>query len=258
MILIIGNQDMKHAQLLHVFLLPLQRFTAVRFFDEFAYAVTFEQTDPFYVVDLSGEQPVVSGELKVSGFSEYLHPIDGEEKLLLAIGSDADETGTILGYQISLFDATDASLPTLVDRLVVENDVDTWSSSSASWDERAFRFLPLGDAMGKVIIPMSIYTYQEYDEDTGLLLETPISTNYEGFSVFNVENGQITKDFDIDHSFEIPYNESCTQWYDWLPERSFVFDGNVVTMKKYTIISTSLSTGETLWTVPLNSTLIGC
>lgn len=230
----------------------------MRFFDDFAYAVTFEQTDPFYVVDLSGEQPVVSGELKVSGFSEYLHPIDSEDKMLLAIGHDADETGMILGYQISLFDATDASQPTLVDRLVVENDKNSWSSSSASWDERAFRFLPLGDEMGKVIIPMSVYTYQEFDEVTGEQLETPISENFEGFSVFNVANGQITKDFDIDHTFEVAYDESCGQWYEWLPERSFVIDGNVVTMKKHTIISTSLSTGETLWTVPINKSLVGC
>jgi len=220
--------------------------------------VTFEQTDPFYVVDLTGEQPIVSGELKVSGFSEYLHPIDSEETLLLAIGHDADETGNILGYQISLFNASDASEPTLVNRLVVENDENTWSSSSASWDERAFRFLPLGEAMGKLIVPMSIYTYQEFDTDTGALLETPISKNFEGFSIFNVANGEITKDFDIDHSLEIPYDESCNFMYDWLPERSFVFDGNVVTMKKHTVISTSLTTGNTLWTVPINASWTGC
>ena len=125
-------------------------------------------------------------------------------------------------------------------------------------DERAFRFLPLGDAMGKLIVPMSIYSYQEFDEVTGEPLETPISQNFEGFSVFNVENGVITKDFDIDHSYEIPYDETCMQWYEWLPERSFVFDGNVVTMKKYTVISTSLSTGETLWTVPITASMSGC
>jgi len=188
--------------------LELQVFTAVRFFDDFAYAVIFGQTAPYYVVDLSGEEPIVSGELKVSGFSEYLHPIDSNDKMLLSIGHDANETGIILGYQISLFDASDASNPTLMNRLVIENDENSWSSSSASMDERAFRFLSLGEAKGKVIIPLSRYKFQEFDE-SGQLLSSPISENFEGFSIFNVENGQITKDFDIDHGLEIPYDESC-------------------------------------------------
>jgi len=193
----------------------------------------------------------------VSGFSDYLHPINGDDTLLLAIGYDADETGSILGYQLSLFDASDASNPTLVNRLVIENDENTWTSSSASWEERAFRFLPLGEGKGKAIIPVSLYKYQEFDE-SGQLLATPISETFEGFSVFNIENGQITKDFDIDHSLEVPYDEACNHYFEWLPERSFVFDGNVVTMKMHTVISTSLTTGQTLWTVPVNETYTGC
>lgn len=174
---------------------------------------------------------------------------------MVAIGQDADEDGFVLGFQISLFDASVASEPKLVDRLPVENEKNSWSSSSASWDERAFRFLPLGDRKGKVIVPLSIYSYQEFDEVTGQRLDQPIGKNFEGFSVFNIEDGKITKDFDIDHSFEA----TCTNglWYDWLPERSFVFDGNVVTMKKHVIMSTSLSTGETVWTLPINESSAG-
>jgi Beta propeller domain len=182
----------------------------------------------------------------VSGFSEYLHPIDREDKLLLSIGHEADENGLILGYQVSLFDASVVAEPRLVDRLVVENRANSWSSSSASWDERAFRFLPLGDEMGKLIIPLSIYT------------ENPQSQNFEGFTVFNIENGTITKDFDIDHSLEVKNDILCNRWFEWLPERSFVFDGNVVTMKKHTIISTSLSSGETLWNIPIDGSLHDC
>ena len=112
--------------------------------------------------------------------------------------------------------------------------------------------------MGKLIVPMSIYTYPEFDAVTGEVVDASVSDNFEGFSVFNVENGVITKDFDIDHSYEIPVDETCFQSYEWLPERSFVFDGNVVTMKKHTVISTSLSTGETLWTVPITASMAGC
>ena len=153
-------------------------FTAVRFFDDFAYAVTFERIDPFYVVDLTGEQPVKAGELKVSGFSQYLHPIDSNDQYLVALGQDSDEDGNVLGLQISLFDATTASNPILIDRLVVEQEQNTWSDSSASWDERAFRFVSLGDRKGKVIIPLSTYTWQEFDEVTGEPLAMPLEQNF--------------------------------------------------------------------------------
>jgi hypothetical protein len=199
-----------------------------------------------------------AGELKVSGFSEYLHPIDSEDKFLVAVGQDADDAGNILGFQISLFDATNSSKPSLIHRLVVEQEKNTWSSSSASWDERAFRFVPLGERKGKVIVPLSINTWQEFDELTGVSLEIPQEKNFEGFRVFNIENNRITKDFDIDHSFTVDYDETCMYWYDWLPERSFVFSGAVMTMKQHTIISTNLTTGETLWTLPINETSIGC
>lgn len=222
--------------------------------------MTFEQTDPFYVIDLSNEQPKKSGELKVSGFSQYLHPIDSEDKFLVSVGQEADDSGNILGIQISLFDATNSAKPSLIDRLVVEQEKNTWSSTSASWDERAFRFLPLGERTGKLIIPVSMYTYQEFDEATGERLSMPLEQSFEGFSVFNIDiANNITKDFDIDHSFTIDYtSQNCNYWYDWLPERSFVFSGNVMTMKQYTVISTSLSTGETLWSMPIDETLLGC
>jgi uncharacterized secreted protein with C-terminal beta-propeller domain len=135
-----------------------QRFTTVRFFDDFAYAVTFERIDPFYVIDLSNEQPMVAGKLKVNGFSEYLHPIDRNDQFLLAIGQNADDSGNVLGYMVSLFDASNQTNPTLVDRLTIEQQKNSYSSSTASWDERAFRFVSLGDKKGKLIIPLSIYT----------------------------------------------------------------------------------------------------
>ncbi len=91
-----------------------EQIRAVRYFGDIAAVVTFRQTDPLYLLDLSG-QPKVLGELKVPGFSTYLHPIgDG---LLLGIGQDADKTGMVTGMQASVFDISDLSRPALVDRL---------------------------------------------------------------------------------------------------------------------------------------------
>lgn len=80
---------------------------SARFFGDTGYFVTFEQTDPLFSVDLSDPQnPQILGELKVSGFSSYLHPYG--ENLLLGIGYEADEkTGTVEGLKLSMFDISD-------------------------------------------------------------------------------------------------------------------------------------------------------
>lgn len=74
---------------------------------ETGYFVTYRQTDPLFSVDFSDpKNPEIIGELKIPGFSEYLHPYgDG---LLLGIGMDTDEeTGVTNGVKISMFDISD-------------------------------------------------------------------------------------------------------------------------------------------------------
>ena len=110
-----------------------ERIYAVRFVGDVGYVVTFRQTDPFYTIDLSDPaNPVVRGELKITGYSGYLHPIDGD--LVLGIGQEATETGRTMGTKVTLFDVSDLDNPTALD---------TWApggggSSSAEWDHRAF------------------------------------------------------------------------------------------------------------------------
>jgi len=105
---------------------------AVRFVDETAYVVTFRQVDPFYVVDLSDPtSPVVRGELKIPGYSSYLHPIgDG---LVLGVGQDADTNGRTQGAKVSLFDVSDPTNPVELDTWV---EIDGYSD--VEWDHRAF------------------------------------------------------------------------------------------------------------------------
>ncbi len=84
-----------------------ERIYSARFLGEIVYFVTFRQTDPLFAVDLKDpEEPKVLSELKISGFSEYLHLY--EEKRLLGIGMEADEnTGTTAGMKLSMFDISD-------------------------------------------------------------------------------------------------------------------------------------------------------
>ncbi len=84
-----------------------ERIYSARFMGNTAYFVTFRQTDPLFSVDLSDpENPRLLGELKIPGFSEYLHPYGSN--LLFGFGQDADEkTGRTLGLKLSMFNISD-------------------------------------------------------------------------------------------------------------------------------------------------------
>jgi len=98
---------------------PGERIYSVRFMGEKCYMVTFRQVDPLFVIDLSNPQsPEVIGELKVPGFSNYLHPIS--ETVLLGIGQNIDEiTGNQTGIKLSTFDVSDGGKPREIMHLIL-------------------------------------------------------------------------------------------------------------------------------------------
>ena len=113
-----------------------ERIFGVRFIDDVGYVVTFRQVDPLYVVDLSRpSDPVVRGELKIRGYSAYLHPLGPD--LLLGLGQDATEEGRVLGTQVSTFDVSDPRRPALLRRVTLGK---AWSE--AEWDHHAFLYWP--------------------------------------------------------------------------------------------------------------------
>ncbi len=121
-----------------------ERVYAVRFVGDVGYVVTFRQIDPLYTLDLSApEQPRVLGELKIPGYSAYLHPIGDD--LLLGIGQDATDDGRATGTQVSIFDVSDLRRPTRLHRLVLGPG---WSEAEA--DHHAFLFWP---RTGLVVVP---------------------------------------------------------------------------------------------------------
>ncbi len=113
-----------------------ERIFGVRFIGDVGYVVTFRQVDPLYVVDLSRpSDPVVRGELKIRGYSAYLHPLGSD--LLLGLGQDATEEGRVLGTQVSTFDVSDPRRPALLRRVTLGK---AWSE--AEWDHHAFLYWP--------------------------------------------------------------------------------------------------------------------
>ena len=83
---------------------------SVRWFDTLAIVVTFRQTDPLYAIDLTDpSEPRLMGELKIPGYSEYLHPLGARR--LIGVGQDASRSGMVRGAQAALFDVTDLTQP---------------------------------------------------------------------------------------------------------------------------------------------------
>jgi uncharacterized secreted protein with C-terminal beta-propeller domain len=122
---------------------------SARFIGDDAYLVTFLQTDPLFTIDLTDPtNPRLAGELKIPGFSRYLHPLG--ENQLIGFGRDADATGQTLGLQASLFDVTDRANPKRVD--VLEISTDGWAYSAAEWDHLAFQF---NAEAGVMMIPLA-------------------------------------------------------------------------------------------------------
>jgi hypothetical protein len=122
-----------------------EQIYAVRFIGDLAYVVTFRQIDPLYVIDLSDPaNPVEAGELKIPGYSAYLHPVgDG---LLLGVGQDATDTGRTTGTQLSLFDVSDPADPQRISTLPIGG------YSEVEWDHKAFLFWPQD---GTIVLPVS-------------------------------------------------------------------------------------------------------
>ncbi len=142
-----------------------ERVYAVRFIGDTGYVVTFRQTDPLYTVDLSDPaRPRVTGELKITGYSAYLHPV-GEDRLL-GIGQEATAEGRTTGTQVSLFDTSD---PGGAERIAQYRFAG--GHSEVEGDPHAFLYWPDKDL---VVIPVSGgYTEQSggYPESGAVVLK---------------------------------------------------------------------------------------
>ena len=115
-----------------------EQIKSVRWFDDLAVVVTFRQTDPLYAVDLSDpSSPALLGELKIPGFSEYLHPLGPWR--MIGVGQSADAaTGMTTGAQSALFDVRDVTRPRRLDVTSYARG----TQAQAGTDPRQFTWLP--------------------------------------------------------------------------------------------------------------------
>jgi uncharacterized secreted protein with C-terminal beta-propeller domain len=114
-----------------------EQIYAVRYVGDIGFVVTFRQVDPLYTLDLSDPRdPRLLGELKVPGYSSYLHPVDDDH--LLGVGQNADADGRTTGVQVSLFDVADLAQPSRVAHAALGRNTMT----DVEYDHRAFLYWP--------------------------------------------------------------------------------------------------------------------
>ncbi|MCW3982949.1 MAG: beta-propeller domain-containing protein [Candidatus Bathyarchaeota archaeon] len=142
-------------------LAPNENLHAVRFMGDKCYLVTFQQIDPLFVIDLSQPtNPTVLGELKIPGYSDYLHPFD--ETHLIGVGKEAvaANEGNFAYYQglkLALFDVGNVNNPV---QLSYYGIGDRGTDSEALYEPKAFLF---DQNSGLLVIPVSLAVVSESD-----------------------------------------------------------------------------------------------
>ena len=202
-----------------------EQIKSVRFMGDTGYIVTFRNTDPLFTLDLSDPTaPKILGELKLPGYSAYLHPIgDG---YMVGIGYDGDEENANFdSVKVSVFDVTDPRNPVESDTFIIKD-----AETDVNDDPKAFIS---SESMGFIGIPVRHF---DSDPDVEMVLS---------YKIIRIENGKI-----ISH-------EGFTH-----PELSHVkygyrlFRGTYIGEKLYTIsleavAEHSLNSGEKLRTVDI-------
>jgi len=162
---------------------PDESIISARFIGDRLYLVTFQQIDPFFVIDLSTDTPKILGELKIPGFSNYLHPYDEEH--IIGVGRDAKEIeeGRVqqLGIKIALFNVADVNNPKVVDDIII-GDSSTYSESL--YNHKAFFF---DKTRGVLSIPIS-GDAESLNGISSSKMFVPDYNRWSGFYVFDLDS----------------------------------------------------------------------
>jgi inhibitor of cysteine peptidase len=141
---------------------PGERLYSARFMGDRGFLVTFVQVDPLFTLDLSDPtNPTIVGELKVPGYSTYLHPLN--DNYLLALGqetSSEDDSVRVSGLQLSIFDISDFANPKLIHSQTIG---DQGTYSEALYNHKALTFWA---EKNLISLPVNLYEYSESPENS--------------------------------------------------------------------------------------------
>ncbi len=230
---------------------------SVRFIGNRAYLVTFRTTDPLFVIDLEvPAEPKVLGELKIPGYSEYLHPYG--ENLLMGIGKDAVAIGDnafYLGLKLSMFDVSDPANPVELHTLIIG---DRGTQSEVTWNHKAFLVDSENGLFGMPI---------QYCRVPESARQDPIAYGeliYNGFFLFDYDAsagfkllGSVSHDKEpmdwtkpIDNYGEGVYNKGDFDWYAQI-FRGVTVGDNLMTVSNRAVMVNRLDNLETLSRIEL-------
>ncbi|MDR3073016.1 MAG: beta-propeller domain-containing protein [Clostridiales Family XIII bacterium] len=160
---------------------PDEEVYSARFMGDVAYVVTFRRTDPLFSIDLSNPKaPKILGQLKIPGFSDYLHPYGTD--LLFGIGRDADEkTGIAGNVKLSMFDISDKSN-------VTEEDVSILNNISYTQVSDNHKAILIDSERDLIAFPAGAnYYICSYAEGKGFKLEKTIGLNQAADSYYRYQ-----------------------------------------------------------------------
>jgi inhibitor of cysteine peptidase len=227
---------------------------STRFMGDRLYMVTFERTDPFFVIDLSEDQPKVLGELKLPGYSTYLHPYDDNH--IIGVGKETveNEGGGVQekGIKVALFDVSDVAKPAAVDVFEIGS---SGTTSDILDDHKAFLF-----NKEKNILSIPIYMPErimnngllppviDSNSTQGEIQQFPPNEPWRGFFVFgiDVEKGFTLKGT-IEHSLD-----AAGGGYGGYAGRSFYIGDTLYTVTKDLVKMNNLNSLEEINAIRLH------
>jgi inhibitor of cysteine peptidase len=187
-----------------------ERIYSARFMGDRAYMVTFKKVDPLFVIDVSNPRdPEVLGYLKITGYSNYLHPYD--ENHIIGIGKETIEAqeGDFAWYQgvkISLFNVEDVNNPKEVAKIEIG---DRGTDSYALYDHKAFLF---DREKGILVIPIALSEIDESGYDGEIPDNAWGETVWQGAYVLNINENEISVRGKVTH-YGSSDEEEFGRWY---------------------------------------------
>ena len=181
---------------------PDERIYSTRFIGNRLYMVTFKRMDPLFVIDLRDpSKPEVLGQLKIPGFSDYLHPYD--ENHIIGVGKETAENEwggvSIKGVKVSLFDVSDVNNPKQIDTYEIGK---AGTDSEALRDHKAFLF---DKKKNLLVIPIREVMEGQYDSRYGYMQKV-----WQGAYVFDLTLNGFKLKGKISH-----FDDFEEQYYYW-------------------------------------------
>lgn len=220
-----------------------ERIYSTRFIQDRLYMVTFERIDPFFVIDLNNPRnPEVLGELKIPGFSDYLHPYD--ENTIIGIGKETKENEwggiSTQGVKIALFDVTDVTNPTQIGMIEIGEQ---GSDSEALNDHKAFLF---DKEKGILVLPLR-EVKEGYSVDWRYGRQQRV---WQGAYIFDISREGIEVRGTVEH---YSGNEESQWWYSSpnAIKRSLYMDDVLYTISQKRVQANNLDTLDEISAVKL-------